>query len=445
MTQPDPKPIRKSDLPTIPSPEWEFHTWFPHPDGGGDMVRGERQRGVLVRRRISYSDWEPVRPDQWADEPPTDARVSSAGVSPATGHRLSVQHADALWDAVAIPGPDTPTFTVQHQRVCRAVADILDEMTPAAVLPATDVGTEFVRQADHPDKAGLTAFEVDLARETGPKAAPKAAADQTALRERYAAVICEAGDTAYGNRPFYAAITDAVIALAAADRAAVRAETLREAADRYTKLADENEAYDREQGGLDEKARLQHETVRDVAAGLRRLAAEPAAAVLPAIVDRADALRAEAAPAPVDRAALSAKLWEIAEHHIVAEWICCEPLEPKHDLCAKGYAALGMAKTLLVDSPEAWNPEAPLLNAVIAELRRVAATTEAHPAGHTWAVETHDPLADEWAPGTRYLVREHAVDALAHSKRVRPAWKDGAAVDRRLVRATTTYTVEGPS
>lgn len=55
----------------------------------------------------------------------------SPGVSPATGHRLSVQHADALWDAIAIPGPDTPTFTVQHQRVCRAVADILDEMRPA--------------------------------------------------------------------------------------------------------------------------------------------------------------------------------------------------------------------------------------------------------------------------------------------------------------------------
>jgi hypothetical protein len=85
MTQPDPKPVRKSDLPTIPSPEWEFHTWFPHPDGGGDMVPGERQRGVLVRRRISYSDWEPVRPDRWADEPPTDAAPAvSAGVSPAT-------------------------------------------------------------------------------------------------------------------------------------------------------------------------------------------------------------------------------------------------------------------------------------------------------------------------------------------------------------------------
>ncbi|MGQ4393741.1 hypothetical protein ACN6K5_003527 [Streptomyces violaceoruber] len=72
----------------------------------------------------------------------------------------------------------------------------------------------------------------------------------------------------------------------------------------------------------------------------------------------------------VDRAALSAKLWEIAERHIVAEWICCEPLEPGHDLCAKGYAALGMVKSLLVDADpgEAWNPSAPLLSALTAVL-----------------------------------------------------------------------------
>ncbi|MFE6412607.1 hypothetical protein ACFVOR_37370 [Streptomyces sp. NPDC057837] len=44
-------------------------------------------------------------------------------------HSLSVQHADALWDAVAIPGPRTPTFTEQHERVCAAVTEIIDEVT----------------------------------------------------------------------------------------------------------------------------------------------------------------------------------------------------------------------------------------------------------------------------------------------------------------------------
>ncbi|MFD5384319.1 hypothetical protein ACFWMG_04980 [Streptomyces sp. NPDC127074] len=64
---PEPEPIRRSDLPSIPSSESEIFTWFPHPDGG-DMVRGQRQRGVQIRRRVTYSDWEPVRPDHWADE-----------------------------------------------------------------------------------------------------------------------------------------------------------------------------------------------------------------------------------------------------------------------------------------------------------------------------------------------------------------------------------------
>ncbi|GLP64263.1 hypothetical protein TUSST3_08830 [Streptomyces sp. TUS-ST3] len=54
----------------------------------------------------------------------------------------------------------------------------------------------------------------------------------------------------------------------------IRALALLEAADRYAKLADQNEAYDRRQGDLDERARIQHETVRDVAAGLRHLADE---------------------------------------------------------------------------------------------------------------------------------------------------------------------------
>lgn len=58
------------------------------------------------------------------------------------------------------------------------------------------------------------------------------------------------------------------------DRAAIEAAALRNAADRYATLADQNEAYDREHGDLDEAARIQHGTVRDVAIGLRRMADE---------------------------------------------------------------------------------------------------------------------------------------------------------------------------
>lgn len=74
----EPAPVRPSQLPPIPPPEWEHHTWFPTPDGGGDMVPGQFSRGVLVRRRVTYGDWEPVHPDRWAGEPEAE-RLKQVG------------------------------------------------------------------------------------------------------------------------------------------------------------------------------------------------------------------------------------------------------------------------------------------------------------------------------------------------------------------------------
>ncbi|KAA6216439.1 hypothetical protein [Streptomyces filamentosus] len=68
--------------------------------------------------------------------------------------------------------------------------------------------------------------------------------------------------------------------------------------------------------------------------------------------------------------------------------------------------------------------------------------TDARPSVHRWAAELYDPLADEWIPGTRYLVRDRALAALAHLRARAPKWKDGTPVERRLVRETTTWTVE---
>lgn len=79
---------------------------------------------------------------------------------------------------------------------------------------------------------------------------------------------------------------------------------------------------------------------------------------------------------------------------------------------------------------------------VAAEAPHAETPDEAHPAEHSWAAELHDPLADEWVPGTRYTDRDRAVNALTHAKRLGPTWKDGTPTQRRLVRATTTYTVE---
>jgi hypothetical protein len=202
MTQHDPEPIRKSMLPCTPPSEWEFHTWFPLPDGGGDLVPGQLARGVHIRRRVTYGDWEPVSPDHWADEPPTEA------------------------DAVL------------------------------AVLPTTD------------------------------RAAWASAADHL--------------------------------------------------------------------------AGIWQESVRTLAEDARR----------------------------------------------------------------------------------------PGLLAAIEELRRMAdeaqPATEARPPRHTWRVETRDPLADEWAPGSHFLSRQHAVERYETANSRAPRWKDGTPVERRIVRETTTYTVEHP-
>lgn len=147
-----PEPIRKSSLPTTPPPEWEFHTVTGARTGTDGCALFPGDTGpVVVRRLVTYGDWEPVRPDRWADEP--EPAVVSAAVAPPTSttHGLSVQHADALWDAVAIPGPRTPTYPEQHERVCRAVRNILDELTPAPTEPADRAAVlrDFVRQLTH--------------------------------------------------------------------------------------------------------------------------------------------------------------------------------------------------------------------------------------------------------------------------------------------------------
>jgi hypothetical protein len=79
------------------------------------------------------------------------------------------------------------------------------------------------------------------------------------------------------------------------------------------------------------------------------------------------------------------------------------------------------------------------------KLRRLAAETqpaEAHPPQHRWRVEMLDPLANEWAPGTPWPVREQAMERYELMIEKAPMWKDGAPVHRRIVRETTTYTVE---
>jgi hypothetical protein len=98
------------------------------------------------------------RLDRSRKETATPAAVSAAVAPPTdTTHGLSVQHADALWDAVAIPGPHTPTYPEQHERVCRAVRDILDELTPAR----DDAVAQTALRDRIADKLTAAAYECD--------------------------------------------------------------------------------------------------------------------------------------------------------------------------------------------------------------------------------------------------------------------------------------------
>lgn len=60
-----------------------------------------------------------------------------------------------------------------------------------------------------------------------------------------------------------------------------------------------------------------------------------------------------------------------------------------------------------------------------------------------WRVETLDPIADEWAPGSALPSLEAARQRLAQAQQIAPKWRDDKTpVQRRIVRETVTYAVE---
>lgn len=68
---------------------------------------------------------------------------------------------------------------------------------------------------------------------------------------------------------------------------------------------------------------------------------------------------------------------------------------------------------------------------------------EAHPPLHRWRVETLDSVADQWTPmGSLRSDSKSAHKARAAFDTSHPLWADGEPAQRRVVRETTTYTVE---
>ena len=142
------------------------------------------------------------------------------------------------------------------------------------------------------------------------------------------------------------------------------------------------------------------------------------------LIEERDALRAEVERLRADRATVRTAIRRLVAH------------------------AVGFQDVLDEGDQGAWGKT---IGADIAELRRLADEAqqptggEVYPARHEWRLETHDPLADKWNQGSPYRDRAEAVARHQLREERFPTWKDGTRVERRLVRATTTYTVEQPA
>ncbi|MEK9524629.1 hypothetical protein MIU24_35500 [Streptomyces venezuelae] len=69
-------------------------------------------------------------------------------------------------------------------------------------------------------------------------------------------------------------------------------------------------------------------------------------------------------------------------------------------------------------------------------------TDEARPPREQWRVEIYDPVAEEWAPGVAFSERDRAAERLDAVPTYSPRWGTDTPPRRRLVRETTTWTVE---
>lgn len=65
------------------------------------------------------------------------------------------------------------------------------------------------------------------------------------------------------------------------------------------------------------------------------------------------------------RAHVSRRLVELAQYRCVAEWICCDPVDPTHLLCVQGNAARTMMTALLTDDETVFPPKSELLDEVM--------------------------------------------------------------------------------
>ncbi|MFB7592381.1 hypothetical protein [Streptomyces sp. NPDC056169] len=136
----------------------------------------------------------------------------------------------------------------------------------------------------------------------------------------------------------------------------------------------------------------------------------------------------------------------IADDPIPLRWGLGDVLHGDDDtviVCLSGPAPHRAPYWLELDPERAAALRDDLAGPAVGQPAEAQAAHETQPPRIRWRVEHYDPLAKEWAPGIALLVRERAVERLEHARTQAPRWKDdGKPVERRLVRETTTWTVE---
>ncbi|RCH70498.1 hypothetical protein DT019_03135 [Streptomyces sp. SDr-06] len=173
-----PEPVRKDLLPPVPPPEWEFHTVlgaYPDPTRYG-VVPGDNEgfkagNRPVIRRRITYGDWEPVRPDYWAAQPPPCGASDLGAMRQPLGPCILRHQHDgpvhqdangATWHRTGDTDPLAPFRALLDQataaavQAARAERDADDDTRPdhhttAAVwTQAAHLLDQAIRQADNP-------------------------------------------------------------------------------------------------------------------------------------------------------------------------------------------------------------------------------------------------------------------------------------------------------
>jgi hypothetical protein len=241
-------PIRKSLLPCTPPPEWEFSTVVGARDENGGVTLFPGDTGpVVVRRRVTYGDWEPVTPDRWADEPTTDTQAATpAGPAPTTdrdtaptvwvdGHPQLEAIAAAVWERC---GRHDSGLVVDDPRNI-AVAALAAARTAPAQQAAVRAqafrdAADFLRGLLRTGTAISTQeIETELRRRAGEARHDPAPGAPGGLREQYAAALWPLTD--WDGDPLNAeAAADAVLAVRDAEIERLRRQIEQLAAGRET-------------------------------------------------------------------------------------------------------------------------------------------------------------------------------------------------------------------